>query len=72
MPNDQPYLILITNSFMVSYDDSTLDHIAPSLLTGEHERVFVVQDETVFHTNEYRRHMWLTSDQQPIWKKGNG
>jgi hypothetical protein len=57
---------------MASYNDSMLDRIAPSLLTGEREHIFVVQDETVFHTNEYRRHMWLTSDQQPIRKKGNG
>jgi hypothetical protein len=31
-----------------------------------------MQDETVFHTNEYRRRTWLARDQQPIRKKGNG
>jgi hypothetical protein len=68
---DQPNLISITHSFMASYDDSTLNCIVPRLLTGERKHIFVVQDETVFHTNEYRQHMWLTSNQQPIQKKGH-
>jgi len=31
-----------------------------------------MQDETVFHTNEYHRRVWLAQDQQPICKKGGG
>ena len=57
---------------MVAYDDKTLDRIPPTLQPGEKEHVLVMQDETIFHTNKYRRHMWLTCDQQPIQKKGNG
>ena len=57
---------------MASYDDKTLERILPTLLPGEKEHILLVQDETVFHTNEYRRRMWITQDQQPIWKKGGG
>ena len=57
---------------MATYHDSTLDRIPPTLLPGEKEHVLVFQDETVFHTNEYRRRSWLAQDQQPIRKKGNG
>jgi hypothetical protein len=57
---------------MAHYDDKTLERIPPVLLPGEKEHVFIVQDETVFHTNEYRRRMWLAHGQQPIRKKGNG
>src|SRR6266853_2114050 len=55
---------------MVSYTDDMLEHIPPKLLPGEKEHVLIMQDKTVFHTNEYRRCTWLTQDQQPIWKKG--
>lgn len=57
---------------MATYDDVSLDRISPSLQPGEKEHVLIMQDETIFHTNEYRRRMWLTQDQQPIRKKGNG
>jgi hypothetical protein len=57
---------------MADYDDSMLDRIPPRLLPGEKEHILVVQDETVFHTNEYRRCMWLMGDHQPIRKKGHG
>jgi len=57
---------------MASYDDTTLERIPPVLQRGEKEHVLVVQDETVFHTNEYRRRVWLAQDQQPIRKKGFG
>jgi hypothetical protein len=57
---------------MSSYDDATLEHIQPTLRQGEQEHVFIVQDETVFHTNEYRRRVWLAEDQQPLKRKGNG
>ena len=55
---------------MASYTDDTLEHILPKLLPGEKEHVLIMQDETVFHTNEYCRHTWLTQDQQLIQKKG--
>jgi len=57
---------------MATYDDKTLERILPVLQSGEKEHVLVVQDETVFHTNEYRRRVWLADDQQPIRKKGSG
>jgi hypothetical protein len=43
------------NRLMATYDDQTLEPIPPMLQPGEKEHVLVVQDETVFHTNEYRR-----------------
>jgi hypothetical protein len=57
---------------MSSYDDATLECIQPTLQQEEQEHVFIVQDETVFHTNKYRRHVWLAEDQQPLKRKGNG
>ena len=57
---------------MASYTDDMLDRIPPTLQPGEKEHVLIVQDETVFHTNEYRRRTWLVQDQQPIRKKGAG
>jgi len=39
---------------MASYTNDTLEHILPKLLPGEKEHVLIMQDETVFHTNEYR------------------
>jgi hypothetical protein len=57
---------------MATYDDISLDRIPPTLQAGEKEHVLIMQDETIFHTNEYRRRMWLSQDQQPIRKKGNG
>src|SRR5260221_6987177 len=58
--------------YMATYDDGTLDRIPPTLLPGDKEHVLVYQDESIFHTNEYRRRSWLAQDQQPIRKKGNG
>ena len=57
---------------MASYADGTLDRIPPTLNPGEKEHVLVVQDESIFHTNEYCRRSWLGQDQQPIRKKGHG
>jgi len=57
---------------MATYDNDTLNKIPPMLQPGEKEYILVVQDETVFHTNEYCRQSWLTQDQQLIWKKGGG
>ena len=57
---------------MATYDDVSLDRLPPTLQPGEKEHVLVVQDETIFHTNEYRRRMWVKGDQQPIRKKGGG
>jgi hypothetical protein len=72
MPNDQPNLILFANSFMADYDDRTLNRILPTLAPGEKEHVLIMQDETIFHTNEYCWCMWLSGDQQPIRKKRHG
>ena len=57
---------------MATYDDISLDRSPPTLQAGEREQVLIMQDESVFHTNEYRRWMWLACDQQAIWKKGHG
>ena len=43
---------------MATYDDLSLDCIPPMLQPGEREHVLIMQDETIFHTNEYRRRMW--------------
>lgn len=59
-------------SVMCAYDDNTLAPIPPTLAPGEKEHVVVYQDESIFHTNEYRRRQWLLSDQQALKKKGNG
>jgi hypothetical protein len=60
------------NRLMATYDDQTLKCVPPTLQPREREHVLIMQDETVFHTNEYRRQSWLAQDQQPIWKKGGG
>ena len=57
---------------MASYDDKTLDRIPPDLSPGEQEHVLIMQDESIFHTNEYRQRIWLAQGQQPLWKKGHG
>src|SRR5260221_4506545 len=57
---------------MASYDDTSLERVPPTLCPEDKEHILIVQDETVFHTNEYCRRMWLTHDQQPIRKKGGG
>ena len=62
----------LDHSLMATYDDVSLDQIPPTLQPGETEHVLVVQDETIFHTNEYCRRMWVKGDQQPIQKKGGG
>jgi len=57
---------------MASYTNNMLEHIPLTLSPREKEHVLIMQDETIFHTNEYRRCTWLTQDQQPIQKKGAG
>lgn len=57
---------------MASYDDKTLKRIPLMLPPREKEHVLIMQDETIFHTNEYRRRVWLADGQQPIRKKGGG
>ena len=57
---------------MASYTNNTLEHIPPTLSPGEKEHVLIMQDETIFYTNEYRRHTWLMQDQQLIRMKGAG
>lgn len=57
---------------MATYADKTLNRIPPMLNPGEKEHVLIMQDESIFHSNEYRRRLWLAQDQQPIRKKGHG
>ena len=52
---------------MAIYNDVSLDRIPPTLHPGDKEHVLIMQDKTVFHTNEYRQHMWLA---QSIRKEG--
>ena len=59
-------------SLMAAYADGTLDRISLMLNPSEKEHILVVQDESIFHTNEYRRRSWLGQNQQPIRKKGHG
>jgi hypothetical protein len=60
----------IDHSLMATYDDISLNRIPLTLQPGEKEHILVVQDETIFHTNEYHQHMWVKGDQQLIQKKG--
>lgn len=55
---------------MASYQDKTLECIPPALPLGRKEHVLIVQDETIFYTNEYRQCTWTADGQEPIWKKG--
>ena len=57
---------------MATYDNVTLNRCLPVLRPGDKEHVLVMQDESIFHTNESRRHAWLAQDQQLIRLKGNG
>jgi hypothetical protein len=41
--------------YMATYDNETLDHIPLMLLPGDKEYILVYQDESIFHTNEYRQ-----------------
>jgi hypothetical protein len=41
--------------YIAAYNDETLDRIPPTLLPGDKEHVLVYQDESIFHTNEYRQ-----------------
>jgi hypothetical protein len=57
---------------MATYDDRMLEHCPPVLRPGDKEHVLVMEDESIFHTNESRRRAWLAQDQQLIRSKGNG
>ena len=48
--------------YMATYDNEMLDCIPPTLLPGDKEHVLVYQDESIFHTNEYRWRSWLAQD----------
>ena len=72
VPNTRCLIFMHSSSLMASYDDDSLERIPPALPLGDKEHVLIVQDETVFHTNEYRRRGWFADDQQPIRKKGGG
>jgi hypothetical protein len=57
---------------MSKYDDVTLERIPPTLGPGEKEHIMLPQDECNVSTNDSRRRAWLTKDQQPLKRKGNG
>jgi len=65
---------LLTNIFrlMSKYDDVTLKQIPPTLGPREKEHIMLPQDECNVSTNNNHAHAWLTKDQQPLKRKGNG
>jgi hypothetical protein len=64
-------LILLTRK-MNTYDDESLEPVAPKLAAGEKLHIFVTHDESIFHTHEYPGSMLCAPNQQPLRKKGNG
>ncbi|TDL14382.1 hypothetical protein BD410DRAFT_817185 [Rickenella mellea] len=64
--------LLALSKMMNTYDEKTLDPILPTLERGQKEHIFVTHDESIFHTNDLRRRVWLETGQQPLRKKGNG
>jgi hypothetical protein len=57
---------------MYTYDDITMEPIAPNLGPGERLHILNTHDECYVHVLEYQRHQWLANGQQPLRKKGNG
>jgi len=57
---------------MSKYDDVTLKQIPPNLGPGEKEHIMLPQEECNVSTNDNSAHAWLTKDQQPLKRKGNG
>ena len=43
------------------------------LAPGDREHILVVQDESIFHSNDRKRAVWLAKDEaMPLRQKGNG
>ena len=57
---------------MSKYDDVTLEQIPPTLGPGKKEHIMLPQDKCNVSTNDNCVHAWLTKDQQPLKRKGNG
>ena len=57
---------------MYTYNDKTMEPIAPELGLGEKLHIFLTQDECYVHVLEHAHCQWLAKGQQPLWKKGNG
>src|SRR5258708_10179759 len=56
--------------FFRKYDGDEMEPLPTVFADKEHIPVF--QDESIFHTNEYWRRVWVKDGQQPLKKKGNG
>ena len=65
-------MVNLSRRFMYTYDDKTMEPIAPQLGPGEKLHVLCTHDECYVHVNECARRQWLASGQQPLRKKGNG
>jgi hypothetical protein len=52
------------------YDGDEMEPVPTALMGKEHIPVF--QDESIFHTNEFRHRVWIPEGKQPLRKKGNG
>jgi hypothetical protein len=57
---------------MSKYDNVTLRQIPPALGPGEKEPVMLPQGECNVSTNDNHTCAWLTKDQQPLKRKGDG
>ncbi|KIJ28803.1 hypothetical protein M422DRAFT_269852 [Sphaerobolus stellatus SS14] len=54
------------------YKDDTLEPIPPALLLGEKLHIPIFHDESIFHSNDLRRRVWVRDGHMPLRKKGQG
>ncbi|KAF4621818.1 hypothetical protein D9613_012166 [Agrocybe pediades] len=55
-----------------TFNQETLEPVAPKLGPGEKLHIPIHQDESIFRTNELRRRVWAKDDKTPLRKKGQG
>src|SRR5882672_4553936 len=55
-----------------TYADDTLEPVEPILHSGERLHVPVAHDESIFHSNDLRRRVWVREGKMPLRKKGQG
>ena len=56
--------------FFHEYEGEDMEPLPAVFADKEHIPIY--QDESTFHTNEYRHRIWTKVGQQPLRKKGNG
>jgi hypothetical protein len=54
------------------FDEETLQPIPPKLKPGEKVHIPVVQDESIFRSNELQQRVWSKDGKLPLCKKGQG